>query len=61
MLTPELLRQMDSYWRAANYLSVKPRPFRHRGTSAGLDFVYGFTRIAGKVSGPAASRENRPL
>jgi len=21
-LTPELLRQMDAYWRAANYLSV---------------------------------------
>ena len=77
-LTQELLRQMDSYWRASNYLSVgksdlyddprllqlahiKPRLFGHQGKTAGLNFVYGFTRIAGRESGPTASSRNRPL
>ena len=79
-LSPELLRKMDAYWRAANYLSVgqiylydnpllkkplklahiKPRLLGHWGTT-GLNFVYGFTRIVGRLSGPTASGRNRPL
>jgi xylulose-5-phosphate/fructose-6-phosphate phosphoketolase len=79
-LTPELLRRMDAYWRAANYLSVGQiylydnpllkRPLTladvkhmllgHWGTTPGLNFVYGLTRIAGRLSGPTASDRNRP-
>jgi len=25
-LTPQLLQQMEAYWRAANHLSVRPGP-----------------------------------
>jgi xylulose-5-phosphate/fructose-6-phosphate phosphoketolase len=80
-LNPELLRKIDAYWRAANYLSVgqiylydnlllkkplklahiKPRLLGHWGTTPGQNFVYGFTRIAGRLSGPTASGRNRHL
>ena len=80
-LSPELLRKMNAYWRAANYLSVgqiyhydnpllkKPlklaqnqtAPARPLGTTPGLNFFYGFTRIAGRLSSPTASGRNRPL
>lgn len=30
-------------------------------STPGLTFVYGFTRIAGRLSGPTASGRNRPL
>ena len=33
----------------------------HWGTTPGLNFVHGFTRIAGNLSGPTASGRNRPL
>ena len=34
---------------------------RAQQTLTGLDFVYGFTRIAGGLSGPTASGRNLPL
>jgi phosphoketolase len=40
---------------------VKPLVVGHWGTTPGLNFVYGFTRIAGRLSGPTASSQNRPL
>jgi phosphoketolase len=78
-LTPELLRKIDAWWRAANYLSVGQiylydnpllkRPLTladvkhmllgHWGATPGLDFVHGFTRIAGRLGGASAS--GRPL
>ena len=80
-LNPELLRKLDAYWRAANYLSVGQiylcdnpllkRPLTlanvkhmllgHGGTTPGLNLVYGFTRIAGRLSGPTASGRNHLL
>jgi len=55
-LSPDLLRKMDAYWRAANYLSVsqiylydnpllkrehiKPRLLGHWGTTPGLNLIY---------------------
>ena len=37
--------------------------FCERSVAAGLalNFVYGFTRIAGRLSSPTASGRNRPL
>ena len=40
---------------------IKRRRFSHWGTTPGLNFVYGFTRIAGRLSGPTARGPNRPL
>jgi len=40
---------------------IKSRLFGHSGTTPGLDFVYGFTRIAGRLCGPTARGRNRPL
>ena len=74
-LSTALLRKLDDYWRAANYLSVvrlchcdksllkkpltlahnKPCLLGHWGTSPELNFVYGFSRIAGRLFGQTAS------
>ena len=40
---------------------VKYMLLRYRGTTPGLNFVQGFTRIAGDRSGPTAGGRNRPL
>ena len=70
-----LLRKLDDYWRAANYLPVvrlylydksllekpltlahnKPCLLGHWSTSPELNFVYGFSRIAGRLFGQTAS------
>ena len=39
---------------------IKPRLLGHWGTTPGLNFIYGLTRIAGRLSGPTASDRNRP-
>ena len=31
---------------------IKPRLLGHWGTTPGLNFIYGFTRIAGRLRGP---------
>jgi xylulose-5-phosphate/fructose-6-phosphate phosphoketolase len=40
---------------------VKPLVVGHWGTTPGQNFVYGFTRVAGRLSGPTASGRNRHL
>ena len=40
---------------------IKRPLFSHWGTTPGLNFVYGFIRIAGRLTGLTASGPNRPL
>jgi len=55
-LTPELLRKMDAYWRAANYLSVARLSLR-QSAAEGAAETFAREAAGGRTLGQPAGPE----